>query len=113
MKIYRYTGRPATLKGSYQHKVVTMLNVPYDYDEFNDHEEIMRYPSKWYFGFTKEQLLKANRNAKRDSENSYYFEWDESSRLVSLEVPDEKVLELYDQVVFHRDYASIPFEQFK
>jgi len=106
MKVYRYTGRAATLQGSYQHKVVTLLNGPFEYDEFRDHEEINRYPSKWYFGFTKEQLLK-------DSENSYSFEWDKSSRLVSFEVPEEMVLELYDQVVFHRDYASIPFEQFK
>jgi len=115
MKMYRYTGRPTTLRGSYQLRVVTLLNEPFGYDEFDDHycnnESSM---DKWYFGFTKEQLRFANLLAKEEfSKTGFNYKWNKSSHLVSFEVPDDKILILNDQVAFHKDYISIPFEQFK
>jgi hypothetical protein len=112
MKIFRYNNRPSRQRGSYQHKVVTLLQDPWDYPEWKDHaKEVGDHElENWYFGFTRIQLKEANLQAKEAC--GEYFEWGDS-KLISFEVPDESCLMLSDQVVFYAPMANISIEQIK
>ena len=113
MKIYRYNNRPAFLRGSYQHGVITGITAPFDHDEFNDHfaDERNNDLRNWLFGFTKWQLISANLRSKDREECRR--PWNKKSKLLSFDVPDEDILMLSDQVVFYAPSASLPIEQLK